>query len=70
MIWQDPIVTQVRQARQAHAAQLAFDPKAIYMALKEQEKASDRPKDSFPPRRTALPVDEQTSVTAKSQTVA
>jgi len=47
---QDPIVEQVRQARQAHAAQYNFDLQAIYRALKEQ-KESQRAKVSFAPKR-------------------
>jgi hypothetical protein len=50
-MWQDPIVMQVRQAREAHAAQFNFDLQAIYHALKEQEKQSQRTKISFAPRR-------------------
>ena len=55
-MWQDPIVAEVRQAREAHAAQFAFDLKAIYEALKEQERHSRYEKVSFPPR-PALPVE-------------
>lgn len=47
---QDPIVAQVRQAREAHAAQFDFDLRAIYRALKEQEEQSPREKVSFPPK--------------------
>jgi len=47
---QDPIVEQVRQAREAHAAQYNFDLQAICRALKEQ-KESQRVKVSFAPKR-------------------
>jgi len=50
-MWQDPIVVEVRKAREAHAAQYNFDLQAIYHALKEQEKQSQRTKTSFAPRR-------------------
>ena len=50
-MWQDPIVMEVRKAREAHAAQFNFDLHAIYHALKEQEKQSQRAKTSFAPRR-------------------
>lgn len=47
---QDPIVMEVRQAREAHAAQFNFDLQAIYRALKEQEEQSQRKKVSFAPK--------------------
>jgi hypothetical protein len=51
---EDPIVAEVRQARQDHAAQYDYDLRAIYAALKEQEKLSSLEKASFPPKRIAL----------------
>jgi hypothetical protein len=50
-MWKDPIVAEVRQAREAHAAQFNFDLRAIYHALKEQEEQSQRKKASFAPKR-------------------
>ena len=50
-MWQDPIVAEVRQAREAHAAQFSFDLQAIYRALKAQEERSQRKKASFAPKR-------------------
>jgi hypothetical protein len=50
-MWQDPIVTEVRKVREAHAAQFNFDLQAIYLALKEAEQKSQRKKVSFPPKR-------------------
>lgn len=50
-MWQDPIVGEVRQIREAHAAQFKFDLRAIYLALKEAEQKSRRKKVSFPPKR-------------------
>ena len=49
-MWQDPIVMEVRRAREAHAAQFNFDLQAIYRALKEQEEQSQRKKTSFAPK--------------------
>lgn len=46
-MWQDPIVAEVRQAREAHAAQHNFDLQAIYRALKEQEEQGPRKKVSW-----------------------
>jgi hypothetical protein len=48
---EDPIVTEVRQARQEHAARYDYDLRAIYAALKEQEKLSPLAKASFPAKR-------------------
>jgi hypothetical protein len=50
-MWQDPIVAEVRQAREAHAAQFNFDLQAIYRVLKTQEEQSQRKKVSFSPKR-------------------
>jgi hypothetical protein len=49
-VWQDPIVAEVRQARETHAAQFNFDLWAIYRALKEQEERSQRERVSFAPK--------------------
>ena len=49
-MWQDPVVAQVRRAREEHAAQFDFDLWAIYRALKEQEAQSEREKVSFCPQ--------------------
>ncbi len=37
MTWTDPIVDEVRQARDAYAARFNYDLRAIYRDLKEQE---------------------------------
>jgi hypothetical protein len=42
MIWSDPIVDEVRRARDAYAARFNYDLRAIYRDLKEQEKRSGR----------------------------
>ena len=42
MIWSDPIVDEVRRARDAYAARFNYDLWAIYRDLKEQEKRSGR----------------------------
>jgi hypothetical protein len=49
-MWQDPIVTEVRQVRETHTAQYNYDLRAIYNALKEQEQRNPSPKVSFPPK--------------------
>ncbi len=55
-MWQDPIVMEVRRAREAHAAQFNFDLRAIYRALKDQEELTQHEKASFMPKRI-LPVE-------------
>ena len=42
MTWSDPIVDEVRRARDAYAARFNYDLRAIYCDLKEQEKRSGR----------------------------
>lgn len=50
-MWQDPIVAELQQIREAHAAQYNYDLRAIYTALKKAEEQSQRAKVSFPPKR-------------------
>jgi hypothetical protein len=47
----DPIVEEVRKAREEYARQFNFDLDAIHRDLKEKEQASGRLIVSFPPRR-------------------
>jgi hypothetical protein len=47
MTWSDPIVDEVRRARDAYAARFNYDLRAIYRDLKEQEKRSGRKFVSF-----------------------
>ncbi len=47
----DPIVEEVRQARNAHAAKFNYDLKAICKDLKTKEADCDHPLVSFPPKR-------------------
>jgi hypothetical protein len=42
MIWSDPIVDEVRRARDAYAARFNYDLRAIYRDLKIQENRSGR----------------------------
>jgi hypothetical protein len=50
-MWKDPIVEEVRNIRDAHAAQYNYDLKAIYQALKQEEAASGRTFVKLPPKR-------------------
>ena len=54
-MWQDPIVEEVRQAREAHIQKHHGDLRAIYLDLKEREALNPSPKVSFPPKRV-IPV--------------
>lgn len=42
MTWSDPIVDEVRRARDAYAARFNYDLDAIFRDLKEREKRSGR----------------------------
>jgi hypothetical protein len=50
-MWIDPIVEEIRQAREAYAAQFNFDLDAIYEDIKRQERESGREFVSLPPKR-------------------
>ncbi len=50
-MWKDPIVEEVRKARQEHAAKFNNDLKAIYDDLKASEKLENRKVVSLPPKR-------------------
>lgn len=50
-MWQDPIVTEVREIREAFAAKHHYNLREMCEALKKLEKKSKRPTVSFPPRR-------------------
>jgi len=52
-MWQDPIVGEVRQIREAHAAEFNYDLRAIYVALKKAEQKSKRKTVAFSPKRIA-----------------
>ena len=56
----DPIVEEVRNARQRHAKRFNYDLKKIAEDIKEREKRSDRRIVSFPPK----PVPDKTVVTS------
>jgi len=52
-MWEDPIVEEVRKAREVHAAKFNYDLQAIYQDLKAQEKQSGRTFVAYPPKRTS-----------------
>lgn len=47
----DPIVEEVRRARDAHAKEFNYDLDAICEDLRKREKASAQPTVSLPPKR-------------------
>ncbi|MCX5982503.1 MAG: hypothetical protein NTY89_12065 [Nostocales cyanobacterium LacPavin_0920_SED1_MAG_38_18] len=53
-MWEDPIVEEIRQTREAHSQQFNYDLKAIYQYLKEQEKKSKRQFVSYTPKKITL----------------
>lgn len=53
IVMKDPIVEEVRRAREAHAKQFNYDLDAIGDDLKKREKESGVPTVSLPPRRAA-----------------
>ncbi|GJD21051.1 hypothetical protein RIVM261_060070 [Rivularia sp. IAM M-261] len=48
---EDPIIEEIRQVREAHAAKFNYDLWAIYKDIKEYEKTSKRTYVSYPPKR-------------------
>jgi len=53
-MWNDPIVEEVRAARNAHAQKFNYDLKAIAADLKEQQKKSKRQVVSLPSKTPVL----------------
>lgn len=49
-MWEDPIVKEVREAREAYAAQFNYDLEQIAQDIKRQEQASGRTFVRFSPR--------------------
>lgn len=58
----DPIVAEVRKARQEHAARYNYELPAIFAALKQQEKLHPAPEVSFAPKRIPVPVEDYGTV--------
>lgn len=50
-LWKDPIVEEVRKARNVHASKFGNDLDAIARDLKRHEQDRDRTVVSFPPKR-------------------
>jgi hypothetical protein len=50
-MWKDPIVEEVRRARERHAAKYHYDLDAICQALREEERRSGRRVVSLPPKK-------------------
>ena len=56
----DPIVAEVRAARDKHAAQFGYDIKEIFKSIREQQQNSGRTYVRYPARRAA-PADKTAS---------
>lgn len=52
-MWQDPIVEEVRKARDEHAAKFDYDLERIFADLKQQERESGREYVTLAPKRLA-----------------
>lgn len=52
-MWKDPIVEEVRKAREKHAARFKYDLDAICRDLKERERKGGRKVVSLTPRKPA-----------------
>ena len=53
MTTNDPLIQEIRAARDQHAARFGYDLKEIFGDIKERQKASGRTYVTFPPRRAA-----------------
>ena len=62
----DPIVEEVREVRDSHAARFEYDLDAIFRDIKEKEKKSGCRYVSFPPRRAESQPAQQPSPAAVS----
>ncbi len=71
MSWSDPIVDEVRRARDAYAARFNYDLRAIFHDLKEKEKRSGRKTVSYAesgqPNQELQPTGAATSVSGSSK---
>lgn len=60
-MWEDPIVKEVRQVREEHAARFNYDPVAIYNDLRRLQQESGREYVDLsrkPDQKAARPVDD------------
>ncbi len=69
MTWSDPIVDEVRRARDAYAARFNYDLRAIYRDLKEQEKRSGRKVVSYAESSTEVEPNKALQPTGPAPTV-
>jgi hypothetical protein len=69
MMWSDPIVDEVRRARDAYAARFNYDLRTIYRDLKAQEKRSGRKIVSYAANATGVEPNEALQPTGAARTV-
>jgi len=60
MPWEDPIVEEVRKARDAYAKRFNYDLDAIYRDLKQKERRSGRVVVPCPAKKAAVASSEET----------
>jgi hypothetical protein len=53
-MWNDPVVAEVREIRDAHAKKFKYDLKAIAADLKKRQKLSGRAVVSFPAKKPVV----------------
>ncbi len=68
MTWSDPIVDEVRRARDTYAARFGYDLRAIFRDLKEQEKLSGRAVVSYAEGSTVVEASKSPQPIAPAQT--
>lgn len=51
MVWEDPIVKEIRKWREEYAAEFEFDVDAIFEDIQRRQAESKRKQVSFPPRK-------------------
>ncbi len=69
MTWSDPIVDEVRRARDAYAARFNYDLRANYRDLKEQEMRSNRKFVSYAENSTGVEPNKALQPTGPAPTV-
>lgn len=57
----DPVVAEVRAAREKHAEQFSYDIKEIFKSIRAQQMASNRKYTRYPARRLERPASESPS---------
>jgi len=62
----DPIVAEVRAARDKHAAECGYDIKEIFKSIRAKQQSSGREYVNYPPRPATKPVADSSEKTSAS----